>query len=360
MFFLGSHFFFREFWLVSSAGNLINNNSSLTGKKIFALGTKFHSAGISKISGCATSRKHVDVWEGPLLLWWQVCCSNCRALSYLQMQEVSCTITSSCVSLWHPSEWTVHACDCVICHGCDNMVRCASFNCLVKKDKVAAAVFCCMHEDCKKAVHVICAKARLQKMEKYVVPEVDSQMLYFRGPRHGAAFLKAKQVSKKVKLKPNRKAWTGDPGLKVLINWWTTEGNWDAYCGGKGGHGCLTVSSYCNKLATIIGNAPGAAKRMGKDVRKKLMISLFATTRPPNFWAVLDRVYFMIIQIAMNRRSWNSRNMSKTRYCQLTTTWSQSCNHVQTQKHLPHSLWKWWWWWWRWWGRRWWQWIVSE
>lgn len=45
--------------------------------------------------------------------------------------------------------------------------------------------------------------------------------------------------------------WTGDPGFQVLINWWTTEGNWDAYCGGEGAYG----------RTQLINNTPGASKK---------------------------------------------------------------------------------------------------
>ena len=60
-----------------------------------------------------------------------------------------------------------------------------------------------------------------------------------------------------------------DPGFQVLINWWTTEGNWDAYCGRKDAYGSKKVS-YCSELAQLINNTPRALKRTGEDVRKKI------------------------------------------------------------------------------------------
>ena len=54
--------------------------------------------------------------------------------------------------------------DSVVCHGCASMVKCASNNCVIKKSKVAPAVFRCLHDDCKKPVHASCAKALLPKM----------------------------------------------------------------------------------------------------------------------------------------------------------------------------------------------------
>ena len=158
--------------------------------------------------------------------------------------------------------------DSVVCHGCASMVKCASNNCVIKKSKVATAVFCCLHDDCKKPVHPSCAKALLEKMEHDICTD-DGTVLYFCGPRHGASYFKARQPIDQSKNKLIRKAWTGDPGFQVLINWWTTEGNWDAYCGGKGAYGCTKVS-YCSELAQLINNTPGASKRTGEDVRKKI------------------------------------------------------------------------------------------
>ena len=53
--------------------------------------------------------------------------------------------------------------DSVVCHGCANMVKCASDNCVINKNKVATDLFCCMHDQCKKPVHASCVKALLQK-----------------------------------------------------------------------------------------------------------------------------------------------------------------------------------------------------
>ena len=97
----------------------------------------------------------------------------------------------------------------------------------------------------------------------------DGTVLYFCGPRHGASYFKARQPIDQSKNKPIHKAWMGDPGFQVLINWWTTEGNWDVYCGGKGVYGHTKVS-YCSELSLLINNTPGASKRTGEDVRKKI------------------------------------------------------------------------------------------
>ena len=107
-------------------------------------------------------------------------------------------------------------------------------------------------------------------------------VLHFCGPRHGASYFKAGQPIDQSKNKPIPKAWVGDPGFQVLINWWTTERNWDAYCSRKGAYGCIKVS-HCSELAQIINNTPGALKRTGEDVRKKINYILVRFNKATDF-----------------------------------------------------------------------------
>ena len=71
--------------------------------------------------------------------------------------------------------------DSVICHRCANMMmKCASNNGAIQKNKVTTAVFCCLHDDCKKPAPASCVPRQfLQKMDQHIFPWKMGQFFTF-------------------------------------------------------------------------------------------------------------------------------------------------------------------------------------
>ena len=125
-------------------------------------------------------------------------CKKCKA--QLHPVAYQCSIPATEVGVSDPQG------DCIICHRCANMVKCASNNCLIKINKVATTVFFCIHDKCKNTVHSSCAKGILQKMEQDI-PTDNGKSLYFCGQRHGDTYFKAIQAIDTSKTKPINKTW---------------------------------------------------------------------------------------------------------------------------------------------------------
>jgi len=138
----------------------------------------------------------------------------------------------------------------------------------------------CAFPGCKRRIHRICYSRLVKEFDPSSEAENTSSMFC---TRRCLKKWKRKQTeeSRRDPSKKRRVLWTADGSLAVLMNWLTTEGNYNKYVGGSKNNG-RTKSSFHVQLAKLI-NEKCASQRTEKDVASKIA-SLEKSIRDASDW----------------------------------------------------------------------------
>lgn len=158
--------------------------------------------------------------------------------------------------------------------------RCCGFRkCKVKSTSVVLVECAGKSKNCKNYVHNVCFYEGIFK------PQVEKSEQPMDDPPLGIAACSVncwKAIQKKLecekqqpepegKSRRQRTTWEDDGSIKVLLDWITTEGNYDKYVGGNGNTG-ETKASFEKTIAQMIREKCPGSQKNAQDVNKKIAL----------------------------------------------------------------------------------------